>query len=180
VGLPFEDLHSTGNKVIELRSPLAFIFGVVLLVTRQTLYQLLASLEGGISAQDFSRPPAPSSSRFRGFAVSLDIVVFLLIAITSSPLLVSAQKFSIPDDVAPKAITHAGSRIYWSSRSRCLSPPIARPDHSPDLQFVQIFAAGVVKGAKHPEESKRHVEFLASEKATPTLEKTGMNRPALR
>jgi ABC-type Fe3+ transport system substrate-binding protein len=41
------------------------------------------------------------------------------------------------------------------------------------------FAAAVVKGAK-PEASKRLIDFLASEKATPTVEKTGMKRPALR
>jgi ABC-type Fe3+ transport system substrate-binding protein len=35
----------------------------------------------------------------------------------------------------------------------------------------------VVKGTKNPEASKRLIEFLASEKATPTVEKTGMKRP---
>jgi molybdate transport system substrate-binding protein len=49
-----------------------------------------------------------------------------------------------------------------------------------DLQFVQAFAAAVVKGAKNPEASKRLIEFLGSEKATPTVEKWGMKRPALR
>ena len=49
-----------------------------------------------------------------------------------------------------------------------------------DLQFVQVFAAGVVKGAKNPEACKRLIEYLASEKATPTVEKTGMKRPVLR
>jgi molybdate transport system substrate-binding protein len=46
-----------------------------------------------------------------------------------------------------------------------------------DLQFLQVFAAAVVKGAKSPDASKRLIEFLASEKATPTLEKWGMTRP---
>ena len=46
-----------------------------------------------------------------------------------------------------------------------------------DLQFVQVFAAAVVKGARNPEASKRLIEFLASEKATPTVEKMGMKRP---
>jgi molybdate transport system substrate-binding protein len=46
-----------------------------------------------------------------------------------------------------------------------------------DLQFVQVFAAAVVKGAKNLEASKRLIEFLASEKATPTVEKWGMKRP---
>ena len=34
-----------------------------------------------------------------------------------------------------------------------------------DLQFVQVFAAAVVKSTKNPEASKRLIEFLASEKA---------------
>jgi molybdate transport system substrate-binding protein len=46
-----------------------------------------------------------------------------------------------------------------------------------DLQFFQVFAAAVVKGAKDPEASKRLIEFLASENATPAVEKTGMKRP---
>ena len=46
-----------------------------------------------------------------------------------------------------------------------------------DLQFVQVFSAAVVKGTQNPEASKRLIEFLASEKATPTVEKTGMKRP---
>ena len=49
-----------------------------------------------------------------------------------------------------------------------------------DLQFFQVFAAAVVKGTKNPEASERLIEFLASEKATPTVEKLGMKRPALR
>jgi molybdate transport system substrate-binding protein len=48
-----------------------------------------------------------------------------------------------------------------------------------EIQFVQTFAAAVVKGTKEPEASKRLIAFLASEKATPAIEKTGMKRPAL-
>jgi molybdate transport system substrate-binding protein len=48
-----------------------------------------------------------------------------------------------------------------------------------DLQFVQVFAAAVVKGAKNPQASQRLIDFLASEKATPTVEKMGMKRPGL-
>jgi molybdate transport system substrate-binding protein len=46
-----------------------------------------------------------------------------------------------------------------------------------NLQFVQTFAAAVVRGARNPEASKRLIDFLASEKATPTVEKMGMKRP---
>jgi molybdate transport system substrate-binding protein len=45
-----------------------------------------------------------------------------------------------------------------------------------DLQFVQVFAAAVVKGARNPEASKRLIDFLASPEATPTVEKWGMRR----
>ena len=48
-----------------------------------------------------------------------------------------------------------------------------------DLQFVQVFAAAVVKGTKNPDAAKRLIDFLASEKATPTVEKMGMQRPHL-
>jgi molybdate transport system substrate-binding protein len=49
-----------------------------------------------------------------------------------------------------------------------------------DLQFVQVFAAAVVKGAKDPEAAKRLIAFLASEKAKSAVEKTGMKRAGLR
>jgi molybdate transport system substrate-binding protein len=49
-----------------------------------------------------------------------------------------------------------------------------------EIQFVQAFAAALVKGTKEPEASKRLIAFLASERATPAIRKTGMNRPALR
>lgn len=48
-----------------------------------------------------------------------------------------------------------------------------------DFQLDQVFAAGVVKGTKDPGGSKRLIEFLASENATPTVEKMGMERPGL-
>jgi len=46
-----------------------------------------------------------------------------------------------------------------------------------DLQFVQKFAAAIVKGAQNPEAAKRLIDFLTSDKATPTVEKAGMERP---
>jgi molybdate transport system substrate-binding protein len=49
-----------------------------------------------------------------------------------------------------------------------------------DIQFVQMFAAGLVKGAKDPEASKRLIAFLASDKATSAVEKTGMKRAGQR
>jgi molybdate transport system substrate-binding protein len=49
-----------------------------------------------------------------------------------------------------------------------------------EIQFVPVFAAALVKGGKEPEASKRLIAFLASERATPAIEKTGMKRPAQR
>ncbi len=49
-----------------------------------------------------------------------------------------------------------------------------------EIQFVQAFAAALVKGTKEPQASKRLIAFLASDRATPVIEKTGMKRPALR
>jgi len=45
------------------------------------------------------------------------------------------------------------------------------------LQFYQVFAAALVRDAKNPEAAKRLIDYLASPKATPPLEKTGMQRP---
>lgn len=49
-----------------------------------------------------------------------------------------------------------------------------------EIQFVPVFTAAVVKQGKQPQASKRLISFLASEKATSAIEKTGMKRPAPR
>jgi molybdate transport system substrate-binding protein len=49
-----------------------------------------------------------------------------------------------------------------------------------ELQFVQVFAAAVIKGAKDPRAAQRLIAFLASDKATPSVEKTGMKRTQVR
>jgi len=49
-----------------------------------------------------------------------------------------------------------------------------------EIQFVPVFTAALVKEGKEPEASKSLIAFLASEKATPALNNTGMNRPAPR
>jgi ABC-type Fe3+ transport system substrate-binding protein len=43
-----------------------------------------------------------------------------------------------------------------------------------------VFAAAVLKGAKEPEAAQRLIAFLASDKATPSVEKTGMKRTQVR
>jgi molybdate transport system substrate-binding protein len=47
-----------------------------------------------------------------------------------------------------------------------------------EIQFIQTFAAAMVRDAKELETSKRLIAFLASDKATPAIEKAGMKRPA--
>jgi molybdate transport system substrate-binding protein len=49
-----------------------------------------------------------------------------------------------------------------------------------ELQFVQVFAAAVIRGAKDPEAAQRLIAFLASDKATPAVEKMGMKRTQVR
>jgi molybdate transport system substrate-binding protein len=49
-----------------------------------------------------------------------------------------------------------------------------------EIQFVVVFSGALVKGTKEPEASKRLIAFLASERATPAVEKLGMKRPAPR
>jgi molybdate transport system substrate-binding protein len=49
-----------------------------------------------------------------------------------------------------------------------------------EIQFVPVFTAAIVKEGKQPEASKRLIDFFASEKVTPVIEKTGMKRPAPR
>jgi molybdate transport system substrate-binding protein len=49
-----------------------------------------------------------------------------------------------------------------------------------ELQFVQVFAAAVLKSAKGPNAAQKLIAFLASDKATPAVEKTGMKRMQVR
>jgi molybdate transport system substrate-binding protein len=46
-----------------------------------------------------------------------------------------------------------------------------------EIQFVPVFTAALVKAGIEPDASKRLIAFLASETATPVIEKTGMKRP---
>jgi molybdate transport system substrate-binding protein len=49
-----------------------------------------------------------------------------------------------------------------------------------EIQLVQTFAAALLKGTKEPETCRRLIAFLASDNATPAIEKMGMKRPGLR
>ena len=84
-------------------------------------------------------------------------------------------------------LTGAGAANVASGETEMVVLPVSEILHVPgvdlvgaipaDIQFVQVFAAAVVMGAKYPAAAKRLIAFLASEKATPAIEKTGMKRP---
>jgi molybdate transport system substrate-binding protein len=46
----------------------------------------------------------------------------------------------------------------------------------PEVQFISVFSGAVVASSKDPEASKRLLAFLASEKATPAVKNSGMER----
>jgi molybdate transport system substrate-binding protein len=43
-----------------------------------------------------------------------------------------------------------------------------------EIQFISVFSAAVVTGAKEPENARRLIAFLKSEKAAPAIRKSGM------
>jgi molybdate transport system substrate-binding protein len=49
-----------------------------------------------------------------------------------------------------------------------------------DVQFVAVFSAAAVAGSKELDASKRLIAFLASDKATAAIKKSGMERPKRR
>jgi molybdate transport system substrate-binding protein len=44
-----------------------------------------------------------------------------------------------------------------------------------ELQLLQVFAAAVVVGSKEPEAARRLIQFLASDRAAPAIERNGMD-----
>ena len=44
----------------------------------------------------------------------------------------------------------------------------------PDIQLIQIFSAAVVAGCNEPDAAKKLIDFLASDRAAPAIEKSGM------
>jgi|HubBroStandDraft_1064217.scaffolds.fasta_scaffold01961_2 molybdate transport system substrate-binding protein len=83
-------------------------------------------------------------------------------------------------DAGPAGVARGEVEIVTAPVSEIL--PVAGADFvgtvPAEIQYVQVFAAALVKGAKEPEASKRLIAFLASERATVVIEKTGMKRPA--
>jgi molybdate transport system substrate-binding protein len=98
------------------------------------------------------------------------------------------QKLGIADQVLPKTKNAQGERvgaliargdaeIGFQQISELL--PEKGIDYvgplPPEVQRVTVFSAGIVVGAKKPEEAKALIRFFASEKATAVIKKTGLD-----
>ena len=137
--------------------------------------------------------PRPDISTVNAFKQTLLQAKSIGIASTSATYL-KTRVFSqlgiasaLADKLSDVGVANAGATEVASGRVEIVVLPVSEilPVRGvefvgtipADLQFVQTFAAAVVKSAKNPEAGKRLIDFLASEKATPTVEKMGMKRP---
>ena len=99
------------------------------------------------------------------------------------------QQLGIANEMAGK-LSNAGAASVASGQVEMVVLPVSEilPVRGVDfvgtipaeIQFVVVFSGALVKGTKEPEASKRLIAFLASERATPAVEKVGMKRPAPR
>jgi molybdate transport system substrate-binding protein len=148
----------------------------------------LASVPLGVGVR--AGKPRPDISTVNGFKQTLLQAKSIGIQSTSATYLKTKvfPQLGIADALADK-LSGAGAAEVASGGVEMVVPPVSEilPVRGvdfvgtipADLQFVQVFTAAVVKGSKNPEASKRLIEFLASEMATPTVEKWGMKRPRL-
>jgi molybdate transport system substrate-binding protein len=94
-------------------------------------------------------------------------------------------RLGIGDAMAGK-LSNAGAANVAKGEAEMVILPLSEILPVPGVELVGTippeiqFAAAVVKGAKDPDAAKRLIAFLASEKATPAVEKTGMKRTRLR
>jgi molybdate transport system substrate-binding protein len=148
----------------------------------------LASMPLGVGVR--TGAPRPDISTTNAFKETLLRAKFIGIQSTSAIYLKTKEfpQLGISDDLADK-LSDAPAAEVASGRVEMVILPVSEilPGRGvdlvgtipADLQFVQVFAAAVVKGAKSPEAAKRLIDFLASAKATPAVEKMGMQRPRL-
>jgi molybdate transport system substrate-binding protein len=97
------------------------------------------------------------------------------------------QRLGIADRVLPKSRNAQGERvgalvargeaeIGFQQVSELLPEPGIDyvGELPPEVQRVTVFSAGIVVGARKPEEAKALIRFLASERAVPVIRKTGL------
>jgi len=95
-------------------------------------------------------------------------------------------KLGIADRINVK-VTERGSQsagMVASGEADIAVQPISELMHVPgidyvggladELQLIQVFSAAIVHGSKDPEAAKRLIQFLASGRAAPAIEKNGM------
>jgi molybdate transport system substrate-binding protein len=93
-------------------------------------------------------------------------------------------KLGITDDVMAKH-TEVGPSAVASGAAELAIAPVSEIFHVPgvkyvgtipaEIQLVQTFSAAVVSGSKEIAASKRLIAFLASDKATVAIKKSGMD-----
>jgi molybdate transport system substrate-binding protein len=147
----------------------------------------LASVPLGVGVR--AGTPRPDISTVNAFKQTLLQAKSIGIQSTSAIYLKSRvfSELGIGGALADK-LSNAGAAEVASGRVELVVLPVSEimPVRGVDflgtipasLQFEQVFAAAVVRGAKNPEASKRLIDFLASGQATPAVEKVGMKRPA--
>jgi molybdate transport system substrate-binding protein len=94
-------------------------------------------------------------------------------------------RLGISDAVAGKLSSAGGTSVATGEAEMVILPvseilPVAGVDFvgtiPAEIQFDQVFAAAIVKGARDPDAAKRLIAFLASKEATPVVEQLGMKR----
>jgi len=97
-------------------------------------------------------------------------------------------RLGIADELARKSTT-SGVAAVVSGDAEIAIQPVSELLHVPgadfvgaipvEIQYVSVFTAAVVAGSKNLEASKRLIAFLASEKATAAIKKSGMEQRRL-
>lgn len=92
-------------------------------------------------------------------------------------------RLGISDEIAGKSTT-SGVAAVASGDAEIAIQPVSELLHVPgadfvgaipaEIQYVSVFAAAVVVGSREPEACKRLITFLASEKTTAAITKSGM------
>jgi len=92
-------------------------------------------------------------------------------------------RLGIAGEMAGK-ITHSGVAAVVKGDAEIAIQPVSELLHVPgsdfvgtipvEIQYVSVFAAGVVAGSKEPESSARLIAFLASESAMKAIRNSGM------
>ena len=179
-GVPADVVIMSRDGLVELLAEGKIVVGSDVDLARVALG---VGVRAGTSHPDISTVEAFKQTLLRAKSIGIQ---------SSSAIYLRTKLFpqlGISSDLAGK-LSGAGASNVASGDAEIVVLPVSEilPVHGVDfvgtipanIQFVQVFAAAVVKGARDPEASKRLIAFLASEKATSAIEKTGMKRAGVR